>query len=251
MKFIRSFTTLILLFASHQLIAHESEPALPFERLHSHGDLDGHLHFGWESRYFSEGRDTLDGDSLLTSSLELGFEHFSFGYWYGLSPEQNYDELQLSAAYSNHIGDFDYYFSFTHFEFDNVFPGREFDNEVGAGISYSGLPYDLGISFDIYYSFLAQGYFSTLTLDYSKDLTDSLAFTASSTLGMNQNYLTEGHDGLDHLAFRLDLEYELARDWSLSTHLTYSLPINRDPDALDDELLTNFFHTGISLQWSF
>ena len=251
MKPLQLLASPLLLLTTNLVIAHDSEPALPFERLHSHNDLEGHLHVGWESRYFSEGRDVLDGDSLLTTSLELGFEHFSFGYWYGISPEQDYDELQISAAYSNNIGSFDYYFSFTHFEFSRGIPGREFDNEVGAGISYSGLPYELGISLDIYYSFLEQGYFTTLTLDYTKELTDALALTASTTVGMNQDYISDGHDGLDHWAFRLDLEYELAANWALSTHLTYSLPLDRDSDAADDELLTNFFHTGLNLQWSF
>lgn len=154
------FTTTLI----HALEPNSSEPILSFERLDSRSNLESTLHLGWESRYFSEGRDSLDGDSLITTSLEVGFEHFTFGYWYGISPEQNYDELQLTAAYSNHFGDFDYYFSFTHFELSTVFPEREFDNEFGFGIAYTGLPYNFGLSLDSYYSFLEEGYFTEFTI---------------------------------------------------------------------------------------
>ena len=241
----------LLLFSSDPVIANEVEPTPSFKLFNLDEEFNGSLSFGWQSRYFSEGRDVLNGDSLFTSSFGINFDNLSFGYWYAISPEQDYDELQLSVTYSNNLGGFDYYFSFTHFEFSNVFPTRAFDNEVGFGISYSNLPYNIGVSLDAYYSFIAQGYFTTLTVDYSKDLTDSLSLTASTVVGMNQNYITDGHDGLDNWSFRLDLEYALSEDWALSSYLAYSLPLDRDSDAPDDDLLTNFSHSGVSLQWSF
>ena len=58
-------------------IAHEGDSAKKIEAIHAHKDLAGDAHVGWESRYFSEGRDALDGESLWTGSVELGYEHFS------------------------------------------------------------------------------------------------------------------------------------------------------------------------------
>ena len=251
MKKIGTSCLLFISAFSSFLAAHDSEPAIPFERTHSHSDLEGHFHLGWESRYYSEGRDNLAGDSIFTSSAEFGFEHFSLGYWYAISPEQNYDEFQLSAAYTDHIGDFDYYFSFTHIELFNIFPTRQFDNEIGFGISYGELPYDLSIAFDAYYSLAVSGYFAELSLEHSKEITDKLSITTTGILGLNQGYIPNGHDGLNHLALRAGLEYALSDSLSISTHLTYSAPLNRDPNAPDDQFLTNFFHSGINLQWSF
>jgi hypothetical protein len=52
---------------------HESEAQLPFERPHAHDSLEGHAHLGSESKYFSEGRDALGGDSFLVGSFEMGW----------------------------------------------------------------------------------------------------------------------------------------------------------------------------------
>ena len=45
------------------LYAHEFEASKPFEKLHLHDKLEVHTHFGWESKYVLEGRDSLDGGS--------------------------------------------------------------------------------------------------------------------------------------------------------------------------------------------
>ena len=64
---------------------HETETQLPFERPHAHESVEWHAHLGWESRYFSEGRDALDGDSLFVGTIETGWRHFAGGIWYGRS----------------------------------------------------------------------------------------------------------------------------------------------------------------------
>ena len=87
--------------------AHDAETSQPFERPHAHEAFEGHVHFGWDSHYFSEGRDNLDGDSLWAASLELAWEHLSVGAWYGISPDQDYDELQLSLAVTQSFGEMD------------------------------------------------------------------------------------------------------------------------------------------------
>ena len=129
------------------MFGHESETQLPFARPHAHESLEGHAHLGWESRYFSEGRDSLDGDSLFVGSFEMGWNHLAGGVWYGYSPDQRYDELQLSLALSQSIGDFDFYGAYTYLGFP--FDGSH-DNEIGAGAAWSGLPMDVDLSADLY-----------------------------------------------------------------------------------------------------
>ena len=62
----KSFKIIFLFFAllfKLSCVAHEGDTAKKIEAIHAHKDLVGHAHVGWESRYFSEGRDALDGKS--------------------------------------------------------------------------------------------------------------------------------------------------------------------------------------------
>lgn len=233
------------------LHANSFEPDIPLLTTPSSDKLTGTLQLGWDSRYYTEGRDELDGDSLLTTSAEVSFENFAIGFWYGISPEQNYDEFQVIATYFNHIGGFDYYLSFAHLEFFNFFPTREFDNEIGFGISYGDLPYDFSLALDASYSFEATGYYAELSLERSQEITDNLSFTATGILGINQGFVSDGHDGLNHFGLRAGLDYALTGNLSLSGHVTYTAPIDHSANAPGDESLTNFSHTGVSLQWEF
>ena len=63
-------SALVYSFASVLTVfGHEPATQLPFARPHAVESLEGHAHLGWESRYFSEGRDSLDGDSLFVGSF--------------------------------------------------------------------------------------------------------------------------------------------------------------------------------------
>ncbi len=241
-----------LLFASSltaSLHAHEAETQQPFERKHAHDALSGHFHAGYESHYFSEGRDNLDGDSLWTTSLEVAWNHFSGGVWLGSSPDQDYDELQLTLALSESFGDFEVYLAYTHLQFLH---DHTDDNEVGAGISWSGLPWELGVSLEGYYSFDAEGSFWELALDREFEVNEKITVSGGATFGVNQGYIADGHDGANHLALHVGLGYQLTESLSLNAHAAYSWAIDRDNGGhADDESLVDLFHGGVGLQWTF
>lgn len=247
---IRYFISSVFLLSA-PLFGHDSLVSPPYAHVSSEESLSGHIHLGWESRYFTEGRDALDGDSLAIAFFELVYENLAFGTWYGISQEQDYDELQLSVAYANEINGVDYYFSYTHFEFFTVFSGSENDDELGLGFSYGDLPQGLELALDAYYSFEADGYFAELSLAHSTPLSSCCSFNNTAIFGMNQGYVAEGHDGANHFALRSELAYELSESWSLSVHGTYSWAIDRDDSAPDDALLKDFFHGGVDIGWSF
>lgn len=228
--------------------AHESQAQLPFERPHAHESLEGHAHLGWESRYFSEGRDNLDGDSLFVGSLEAGWHHFSGGIWYGRSPDQRYDELQLALAVTESFGDFELYGSYTHlrFPFDDTH-----DNELGAGLAWSGLPLGVELAADLYHSFDAGGYFAEISASREFEITDRLSLNLTCPFGINQGYVADGHDGANHVALRLGLEYALNGSVSVIAHATQSWALDRNAASPGDATLTDFFHGGIGLQWTF
>ena len=127
-----SILAAIIAFGGSVAFAHQSEPQQPFERPHAHDNVEFHVHTGFESRYFSEGRDALDGDSIWASSFEFGLDHFAAGLWYGNSPNQSYDELQLSLALIQTFGDFEANIGYTHYIFP--FDGSH-DDEIGTGIT--------------------------------------------------------------------------------------------------------------------
>ena len=237
------------LLGSMAALAHEPEINQPFDRPHAHETIEGHAHIGWESRYFSEGRDALDGDSIFATSFELGWKHFSGGIWYGYSPDQRYDELQASLAFTQCIGEnFEYYLAYTHLQF----PFEDaHDNELGVGFTISGLPCDIELSTDITYSFEEDGYFGEIAAGREFEISEPLTLNLSGIFGVNQGYVSDGHDGANHIALRLGMEYALNDCVSLVAHTAYSWALDTDSSAPGDEQLIDFFHGGIGLEWSF
>jgi hypothetical protein len=228
--------------------AHEPEAQRPFGLSHAQGDLSGHFHAGWESRYFSQGRDALDGDSLAASSAEISWQHFSAGLWHGFSPDQNYDETKLSLAVTESLGDFEFYAGYTHLWFPHA---DEEDNEIGVGLAWSGLPWGLEVAVDGAYAFQADGSFWEVALNREFAAAESLTLTSSAILGLNQGFVADGHDGVNHLAFRLGAEYAISDSWAVTTHAAWSWALNRQAGAAGDENLKDLFHVSVGMQWKF
>jgi hypothetical protein len=107
-----------LIFSTTSVLASEDSRELAFDRfLGEERAWAFHLHSDYESRYASEGRDSLDGDSLASGTFEAAWDAVSLGAWYGISPEQSYDELQLSTALSWDWKDLEWYVAYTHLRF--------------------------------------------------------------------------------------------------------------------------------------
>jgi hypothetical protein len=63
--------------------------------------------------------------------------------------------------------------------------------------------------------------------------------------------VSDGHDGANHFALRLGLEYAVSDSVSIIAHTAYSWGLERDRSLLGDDLLSDFFYGGLGLQWSF
>ncbi|MEX0321401.1 MAG: hypothetical protein AB3N63_04540 [Puniceicoccaceae bacterium] len=203
---------------------------------------------GLDSSYFSEGRDALDGDSLWVNSVELAYGKFSGGVWYGNSPDQDYDELQIGIGYAESFGDFEIAVGYTRFQFP--FESAH-DNEVGTTLTWSNLPMGCEFSADAYYSFDAEGYFVELALGHEVEVSENFSLVAAGIAGINQGYVSDGHDGLNNLALRLEGVVALAENWHFISHLTYSWAVDANPALEGDAQLIDFFHGGFGLEWSF
>lgn len=239
-----------LIFTSSLVLAHDGESELNFDRFFNSGDgWAFHVHTDIESRYASEGRDSLDGDSIATTTFEAAWKALSMGVWYGKSPDQSYDELQLSTALSWEWKDMEWHVAYTHLRFP---ADGGHDHEIGLGASWPGLPLGLVFAVDAYHSFDAQGTFIETSLHCDFDVGDRLQLSPTIVFGMNQGYVSDGHDGANHIELRLGGEYELTQSLALTAHAAYSFGINRDvADHADDKLLRNFTHAALGLRWEF
>lgn len=226
----------------------EAVSEISFKDTQASDKIEVQAYLGWESRYLSEGRDELDGDSLYVSSFELSWKNLVGGIWYGSSPDQNYDELELSLALTHSIGDFEFYVGYSHirFPFEN-----EHEDELATGLVWSGLSNGIELSADITYSFETDGFFLEFSAGREFEITDQLSLSIAVPFAINQGFVDDGHEGANNIAIQMGLEYALSKSLSLTAHTTYSWALDRDSSLPGDEQLIDFFHGGIGLKWSF
>ncbi|MEM8953918.1 MAG: hypothetical protein AAGD22_07205 [Verrucomicrobiota bacterium] len=208
-----------------------------------------HVHSLWESRYVSEGRDNLDGGSLLTAFTDLSWGAFTFAPWFGYGPGSDYAELNLSFIAGSNIGEnFEVYGGYTHLRFPK---DNEHDNEIGAGVVYTGLGFiDLGG--DWYHSFLADGSFFEVVATRTVQVYDEVFASPFAMLGFNAGYVPDGHDGTNNLILGVDLRYLIQPRIEISGFASYNWEIGSDPrNRPGDELLKDFFWGGVGLRVNF
>lgn len=228
--------------------SHDAETTKSIEKTHTHSTFDAHAYAGWESRYFLEGRDALDGKSLWSGTVELGYDHFSGGVWYGRSSDHNYDEWQYSLALTQKSNGFEFYLGYTHLVFAK---DDDTDDEWSGGITYGELPYGLETSLDGYYSKDAEGTFFEWSTGKEFNPNETLELSLSGILGWNEGYVSDGHDGLNFFAVRAGAKVNLSEKLSWVAHGSQSLAVDRDPRLSGDLQLKDFFHFGLGLEWSF
>ena len=248
LKFQKYFLFAQILTILNKGWSHDAETTKPIEKTHAHGTFDAHAHAGWESRYFSEGRDALDGNSLWTGTFELGYDHFSGGVWYGRSSNHKYDEWKYSLALTQESNGFEFYLGYTYLDFSK---DHESDYEWSAGISYGELPFAMETSLDASYSMDAEGTFFEWSTGKAFNLNETLQLSLSGIFGWNEGYVSEGHDGLNFFSLRTGAKANLSEKLSFVAHGTQSLALGRDPNLPGDQSLKDFFHIGVGLEWTF
>lgn len=207
------------------------------------------LSFAWDSRYVSEGRDNLDGDGLLGTTLELSWEGFNLGAWYADSPDGPYDEFNSYLEYGWEAGDFAFYVGYTYLRFMNA---GGHDHEVGAGVAYNG--FDCGIvpALDAYYSFDASGAFFELSFTRAFEVAPWLTLEPGIVFGINQGYIADGHEGGNHVAAALSATVPVSEQVEIGAYVSYNWAIGSDPlRYADDAALKDFLFGGVTLTLSF
>lgn len=166
--------------------------------------------------------------------------------WNGWGYNSNYDELNIVPSLEYEINDFEFYISYNRKQF---LPQGTFDNEIGSGVSYGELPYNISLAFDWYHSFATDGSFFEFSLGTEINPVQHLTIQPAIVLGINENYISDGHDGTNHLSLQLDGEYELARNFNLLGNLAYNIAIDSDPATYaGDASLKSFIWGGIGFE---
>jgi len=211
-------------------------------RKDSEEELPCHLHFLWESRYVSEGRDNLSGAGLASVASEIDFGLLTFSPWYARGYDSDYDELNLNFIFGFKPNDrIELYAGYSHLLF---FRDKFHDNEVGAGIVLSYLKWVDYFATDTY-SFDAGGSFIETGLSREFALSDPLTLKAIGLLGINSGYIADGHDGANNLQLLVEASYKISRRLELTMFAGYSWAIDADPGRFaGDETLDDFFWGG-------
>ena len=110
----------------------------------------------------------------------------------------------------------------------------------------------MSFGFDWYHSFTYEGSFYELSIGSDFKPVESITIEPRITFGINGGYITDGHDGANHISLNIDSDYEITDLVYVHGYVGYNIPINRDPATYPgDKLLKNFLLGGIGLEVRF
>jgi hypothetical protein len=103
-----------------------------------------------------------------------------------------------------------------------------YDNEVSLDMVYRPTPlFDLLGGY--YYSFEAQGGFGELAVLREQALHEKSVLTLRGILGINDGYVVEGHNGFNHVQFRLGVTNYPIKRLEILSYGAYNFALHRDP----------------------
>jgi hypothetical protein len=213
--------------------------------------FDWHMHFLWESRYVTEGRDNLSGSGLLSASSEFILDEVNFIPWYAYSAGADYSELNLNFIYGiRPTVNTAIYFGYNHIR-ARLLDERANDNEISLDVVHK-LMEQVGVSISIYHSFEANGSFLEAGMKHFAELNKRVHFSLQAMLGVNAEYIPDGHNGLNHFQLRAHASYLAEKQTELYAFVGYNVAINRDSvQYAGDELLGDFFWGGVGISYIF
>jgi len=210
-----------------------------------------HVHLRWASRYVSEGRDNLDGDGLTSVFSDVSLGNFTFAPWLAYGYESDYTEVNLNFIYGLKLADqLEIYGGYTHLQ-SRLDSRNGKDNEMFADLVY--MPTELfDVLVNCYHSFEASGFFWEFALKREQMLNDKTVLTMRSILGVNEGYVPNGHNGLNHLQLRLNMAWYPVACIEIVPYVAYNLAIDSEPVRFADDItLHDFFWGGIGVVYHF
>lgn len=210
-----------------------------------------HAHILWESRYVTEGRDNLSGNGITSVSSEFAYKNLTIIPWLASNPNSDYTELNLNIIYGVALTD-----NIEAYAGYNRIHGREDkvttnDDEISLDLAFKHIK-NINLLASFYHSFDSNGSFMELAARRSHAINPKLNISIKGSLGINADYVTDGHNGLNHFQLISNIAYHPDTQMELYAYAGYSMAINRDANRyIGDELLDNFLWTGIGFTYRY
>jgi len=203
--------------------------------------------FAMDSRYVSEGRDNLESGGIVSAdvswSKEMGKDGtLCLGAWYADAWDEPYSELNLSVGYTVDLDPVELGLSYTWLDFieDDV-DDQELQLSLGFNVKDS-----VDMSIGMVYSEEADGTFLEVGIAREYAIKDGVVVVPFAILGINEGYVSDEHDGLNHLNVGLETSWNLSESVSLGAYMSYTMGLEEDAD----ESLEDFFYGGLCLTFS-
>lgn len=211
-----------------------------------------HIHTLWESRYITEGRDNLSGDAIYSLSTDISYNKFTIAPWFAYSAETDYKEANLNIVYGWKVAEhWEIYTNYTYINARGRNAGKTIDGEIGIEWIYTGLD-AIDISNNLYYSFDADGVYLETTLSHVEKFNGVLSYTFALITGVNGGYVTDGHNGIDHIQAKASMLVNFTARLDMFLYISADVAINRQADRYaGDESLGSRAWGGVGISYRF
>lgn len=199
-----------------------------------------------DSRYVSEGRNNLESGGIVSSEIAWSREliegrELCLGAWYGDAWSEQYSELNLSVGFAVEVDEVELVFAYTYLDFiEDV----EDDQELAFSLGFDVLD-EVDVGIGMVYSDDADGVFLEWGVSREFLWGDGFAVVPFAVLGINEGYVSDEHDGMNHLNFGVESSWALSENMYIGAYLSYSIGLDEDVgESLDD-----LFYGGLSLSF--
>jgi hypothetical protein len=206
----------------------------------------------WDSQYISEGRDNLDKGGIVWGVASVTDGDLVTFVALGRGDQTHYIEWNFGLEYTIHLTEkFEATLGYQRLEFYG--DDRGSDNEVFSSLTYTGVDWLIPA---IHYTYATEagGYFVEVSLHSPWDITDKLSITPYVLQGFDFQYVTEEHDGANHIQFGVEAAYAISDNIALSAHLSVTQALEDiKREASENQIVGNLNETygGVHLNWVF
>ncbi|MCL2917285.1 hypothetical protein [Shewanella litorisediminis] len=206
------------------------------------------IEVGWDSKYVSEGRNNLPHGGIGWAGASATVGDLTAYALVGRADAAHFTEWNFGVEYQLHLHDTLEAFVGAQ-RIENYGDVRCSDNELFAELAWTAWDY-LVPSIAYTYSTEAGGYFVELSLHSNWHLGEQFILSPYLTQGFDFQYVTEDHNGANHLQFGLEAT------WAFSDNLSVSAQVSRviagkDIEVDQGEEARDETFAGVRLAWAF
>ncbi|ABM01748.1 hypothetical protein SHAM105786_13075 [Shewanella amazonensis] len=206
------------------------------------------MELGWDSKYVSEGRNNLPQGGIAWAGASATVGDVSAFALVGRADSEHFTEWNFGVEYQLHL----------HETLEAIVGVQRIeaygdlrcsDNELFAELAWTRWDY-LVPSIAYTYNTEAGGYFVELSLHSNWHLGEQVTLSPYLTQGFDFQYVTEAHNGANHLQFGLEAAWAFADNLTASAHVSRVIAGKDIEVDMGDEARDETF-AGVRLAWAF